>query len=166
MLSDRDLSAARDRSIGFVFQQFNLLDGLTALDNVATAAAVPRRAGRRTPGPGHGCPRTGRARPPGHAPARPAVGRRAASAVAIARAIVGDPAIVLADEPTGNLDTRTGAEIFQLLRDLNASGTTVIVITHDLALARSLPRCVAIRDGRLEGEGQAAEALPAAGVTA
>jgi putative ABC transport system ATP-binding protein len=70
--------------------------------------------------------------------------------VAIARAIVGEPAIVLADEPTGNLDSRSGADILQVLRDLNAAGSTIIVITHDQAIANSMSRCVTMRDGRIE----------------
>ena len=76
--------------------------------------------------------------------------------MAIARAVVGRPAIVFADEPTGNLDSRSGAEIIALLRELNAEGTTVAVITHDRELAASLPRCVEIRDGRIVGDGSVA----------
>jgi putative ABC transport system ATP-binding protein len=73
--------------------------------------------------------------------------------VAIARAIVGDPAIVLADEPTGNLDSRTGTGVVELLRELNRAGRTIVMITHDHSLARSFPRCIAIRDGRIEHDG-------------
>jgi putative ABC transport system ATP-binding protein len=72
--------------------------------------------------------------------------------VAIARAVVGDPALVLADEPTGNLDSATGAEVLDLFRRLNAGGTTIVVITHDHQIADALPRCVAVRDGRVESD--------------
>jgi putative ABC transport system ATP-binding protein len=72
--------------------------------------------------------------------------------VAIARAVVGDPALVLADEPTGNLDSATGAEVLDLFRQLNAGGTTIVVITHDHQIAAALPRCVAVRDGLVESD--------------
>jgi putative ABC transport system ATP-binding protein len=74
--------------------------------------------------------------------------------VAIARAVVGEPAIVLADEPTGNLDSHTGAEVLGALRDLHAGGATILVITHDAAIAATMPRCVAIRDGRIESDAE------------
>jgi putative ABC transport system ATP-binding protein len=81
--------------------------------------------------------------------------------VAIARAVVGEPAIVLADEPTGNLDSRTGSEVLTALRDLHAGGSTIVVITHDPTIAASMPRCVSIRDGRIEDDQWAAPPPPA-----
>jgi putative ABC transport system ATP-binding protein len=149
-LSDRRLSALRARSIGFVFQQNHLLDGMTALDNVANgllyggglanaerrrrAAAVLERVGL-----GHRL---------GHPPAKLSGGER--QRVAIARALVARPAIVLADEPTCNLDSHASSEIMALLLELHADGTTIMVITHDPEVAGRLPRRVAIRDGRIE----------------
>ena len=148
-LSDRRLAALRARHIGFVFQQFFLVEGMSAVDNVAEGllySGVPaserrRRASRAA--------RAGRPRPPPHPrPAQLSGGER--QRVAIARALVARPSIVFADEPTGNLDTRSGDQIIGLLRELNDEGTTIVVITHDLEVAASLPRRVHIRDGGIE----------------
>jgi putative ABC transport system ATP-binding protein len=147
-LSDRDLSLLRARSIGFVFQQFFLSEHATVRENVADGllyAGVPVAERHRRAD--EALERVGLADRSGFRPTKISGGQR--QRVAIARALVGAPAIVLADEPTGNLDSITGASIMALLRELGDAGTTIVLITHDESLAEQLPRRIRMLDGRV-----------------
>ena len=145
-MSDRQLSGLRAWRLGFVFQQFFLLDGLSVVENVANGLlyrAVSQAERRKLAvaaleqvGLGHRL---------SHHPNKLSGGER--QRVAIARAVVGEPAVVLADEPTGNLDSASGASIMELLLDLHEEGRTIVVITHNHEIADSIPRQVELRDG-------------------
>jgi putative ABC transport system ATP-binding protein len=147
-LDDRDLSLLRAREIGFVFQQFFLAEHATVRENVADGllyAGVP--AAERHRRADEALERVGLADRAKFKPTKLSGGQR--QRVAIARALVGRPAIVLADEPTGNLDSATGASIMELIRELHAGGATIVMITHDADLAGRLPRRIQMLDGRV-----------------
>jgi putative ABC transport system ATP-binding protein len=148
-LSDRDLSSLRAHHIGFVFQQFHLLSSLTTLDNVAEGLLYTGRPLRerrelaeialRRVGMGHRLDQVS---------AKLSGGEM--QRVATARAFAGNPSIILADEPTGNLDTKNSDVIVELIKELHATGATIVVITHNREIAESFPRVVGLRDGRVE----------------
>jgi putative ABC transport system ATP-binding protein len=150
-LSDDELSRLRNRSIGFVFQSFHLIPQLTVAENVETpllyegAPPVDWR-----PRALRALERVGLSARAGHRPSELSGGE--AQRTAIARALVTEPRLLLADEPTGNLDSATGEEIAALLDELHARGRTVVLVTHNEALARRAERLVRLRDGRVEGE--------------
>jgi putative ABC transport system ATP-binding protein len=147
-LADDDLARVRGRAIGFVFQSFNLLPRTSALENVATPLlyqGVGRR--ERLARAAAVLERLGLADRATHEPSELSGGQQ--QRVAIARALVGGPALILADEPTGNLDSASGAEVIELLHELNATGTTVVLITHDADVAAHARRQVHVLDGLL-----------------
>jgi len=157
-MNDDQLASVRNRKVGFVFQSFNLLSRLTALGNVE----LPLRYAGLTEG------RRERARAAleavglsdrmTHRPYELSGGQQ--QRVAVARAIVNDPAMIMADEPTGNLDSKVGKEIMNLLLNLNKDrGTTLIIVTHDAAIAEQTQRVIRLRDGELESSGEESEGM-------
>jgi putative ABC transport system ATP-binding protein len=161
-LSDRELSALRARTLGFVFQQFHLARGVPAIDIVADGllySGKPR--GHRRKAAERALRRVGLGHRMLHLQHQLSGGEQ--QRVAIARAVLGDPPLLMADEPTGNLDSRSGAIVMELLRELHEGGTTVVVITHDRDIAASLPREVRLKDGRIEHDTAAPRVAEEAG---
>jgi len=150
-LADRELSALRSRRVGFVFQQFHLLDAESALDNVADGLLYTGRpAAERRALAAVTLERVGLSHRMRQHASKLSGGER--QRVAVARAVVGRPALVLADEPTGNLDSKSSDAIVELLEELNEEGITLVVITHNREIAERFPRRVSLRDGMIESD--------------
>lgn len=151
-MNDNQLAIIRNQKIGFIFQNFNLLTKLTALENVElpllySGVSTKERRERALAG----LNKVGLKERAGHLPTQLSGGQQ--QRVAIARALVSHPSILLADEPTGALDSKTSKEILRLMQELNEAGHTIILITHDLAIAKQAKRMVSIQDGQLQENG-------------
>jgi len=150
-VSDRELSRIRNEKIGFVFQAFHLLPGVKAVDNVMMplmyCRKVPKDAKRRAE---EALKKVGLAHRVHHTPGQLSGGEQ--QRVTIARSLINNPKIILADEPTGNLDSKNGIEIMKTFDELNREGTTIVLITHDPEVARHAHRIITIRDGQIESD--------------
>jgi len=145
-LSDRQLALVRNRHIGFVFQTFNLINRTSAVDNVAVPLVYGRSRSARKAAM-TALDRVGLAKRASHTPSELSGGER--QRVAIARAIVNNPKLILADEPTGNLDSRTGEQIMEIFHELNVSGATIVLVTHEMDIAVQARRIIRMRDGNI-----------------
>ena len=146
--TDDELADIRNRKIGFVFQQFNLLPKLTARENVELPLIYRgMSASKRRARSEEVLERVGLTGRMNHKPTELSGGQQ--QRVAIARALAANPALILADEPTGNLDSKTGAEVMKLFHELHAAGNTIVLITHDAKIAAQTPRAIHIHDGRV-----------------
>ncbi|MBU0641131.1 MAG: ABC transporter ATP-binding protein [Planctomycetes bacterium] len=154
-ISDRELASIRNKQIGFVFQTFSLINRTTALDNVGTPLFYARRSNSRGPARA-ALERVSLANRAHHRSNELSGGER--QRVAIARAIVNDPLLVLADEPTGNLDSRTGEQIMAIFRSLNEQGVTIVLVTHEQEVAVQAGRIVQMRDGKIVADGPGEQA--------
>ncbi|MDP2300494.1 MAG: ABC transporter ATP-binding protein [Coriobacteriia bacterium] len=160
-LAPNELASLRNRHIGFVFQAFNLLSRTSALANVELPLVYGGVGGsERSRRAREALERVGLANRLGHFPSQLSGGQQ--QRVAIARALVNDPSIVLADEPTGNLDSRSGIEVMAVLQELNEQGITVVLVTHDDRVARHAERAVHMFDGRVSEDGPVADRIMAA----
>ena len=155
-MSDKELARIRNREIGFVFQTFNLINRTPAIDNVAVPLIYGRQKNTRSKAM-EALERVGLAQRYKHKPSEMSGGER--QRVAIARAIVNAPSVILADEPTGNLDSRTGGQILQIFRGLHESGTTVILVTHEMSVAAQAQRIVRMSDGLIESDLQVTQEM-------
>jgi putative ABC transport system ATP-binding protein len=159
-LSDRQRSRLRSELIGFIFQGFNLLPDLSVQDNIELPLRLRGlKSSDRRARSAKALATVGLSNRASHYPAQLSGGQQ--QRIAVARAIAGDPKLILADEPTGNLDSVMSAQIMELLREINRAGTTIVMVTHDVEHARSAARRVVIRDGRLQEDSAVPVAVPA-----